>query len=74
MAEVPRDYEHALELDQKNDNTSWSYVNVTKHEKLEEYKVFIDKGKFHIAKIPQGYHRIRVHTIFDVKHDGRHRA
>ena len=72
--EVPRNYEHALELDRRNGNTSWSDANVTEHGKLGEYEVFLNKGKYHIAKIPQGYRQIKVHTIFDVKHDGRHQA
>ena len=44
------------------------------HEQLTEYNVFIDKGRFAGCKIPRGYQLIRVHTIFDVKVDGRHKA
>jgi hypothetical protein len=44
------------------------------HEQLSEYKVFINKGKFHEGNIPEGYRKIKVHTIFDVKHDGRNKA
>jgi len=49
-------------------------LNVMEHEQLSEYKVFINKGKFHEGNIPEGYCKIKVHTIFDVKHDGRHKA
>jgi hypothetical protein len=34
----------------------------------------LNKGEFHKGKIPEGYRKIKVHTIFDVKHDGRHKA
>ena len=63
-----------MELDKRNGNTLWSDANTLEHEKLREYKVFIDKGKYHVSKVPRGYRKISVHTIFDVKHDGRHRA
>jgi len=39
---------------------------------LHEYKTFKDLGKG--AKVPEGYHKIRVHLVFDVKHDGWHKS
>ena len=42
----------------------------TEHKQLDDYDVFIDKGKFAGCKIPRGFRLIRVHTIFDVKVDG----
>lgn len=48
-------------------------ANVTNQDKLNEYKVFIDICKFHVTKVPNGHHKIQVYTIFDVKHDSRHR-
>ena len=39
---------------------------------MTNYKVFKDIGKF--SPVPEGYKNIRVHMIYDVKHDGRHRA
>jgi hypothetical protein len=42
-------------------------------EQLDEYDTFIDKGKN--GKPPDNtYKKIRVHLIYDVKHDGRHKA
>ena len=41
---------------------------------LKEYEVFIDKGRFAGCRIPRGYQLIQIHTIFDVKIDGRHKA
>ena len=52
----------------------WRDENILEHKKLAEYDVFVDKGQFAENKIPKGYKRISVHTVFDVKHDGRHRA
>ena len=70
--EIPRDYQHAVELDRKNGNTKW--VDATKLEmsQLDEYKCFKDQGKG--IDIPNGFKKICVHLVFDVKHDGRHKA
>ena len=72
--EVPCNYKHTLELDKKNGNTKWFNTNVLEHKKLNEYEVFIEKGKYTILKIPCGYHKVRIHTVFDIKHNGQHRA
>jgi hypothetical protein len=37
---------------------------------LDDYSTFKDVGKV----IPDGYKKIRVHLVYDVKHDGRHKA
>ena len=39
---------------------------------MQDYVVFEDFGKD--APIPNGYENIRVHMIYDVKHDGRRQA
>jgi len=39
---------------------------------LHEYCTFKDLGKG--AKPPDGYRKIRVHLVFDVKHDGCHKS
>ena len=39
---------------------------------LDDYDCFHDQGKG--VNIPKGYKKIRVHLIYDVKHDGRHKA
>ena len=73
--EVPRDYRHAMQLDQRNGNTKWKRAVDTEYELVViEYEAFIDKGKFSIEKIPDGYKLIKVHMVFDVKPDGRHRG
>jgi hypothetical protein len=40
--------------------------------KLNDYDTFKDYG--HSGKPPIGYKKIRVHLIFAVKHDGRHKS
>jgi len=41
-------------------------------DQLNEYKTFKDLGKG--TKAPEGYRKIRVHLVFDVKHDSRHKS
>ena len=72
--EVPSNYTHAKQIDTKNDNHNWMKANKLEYEQLEEYDVFIDKGKFAGCRIPCGYQLIRIYIIFDVKVDERHKA
>ena len=48
--------------------------NKLEHKQLDDYDVFIDKGKFVGFRIPRGFRLTRVHTIFDVKVDGCHKS
>ena len=41
-------------------------------DQLNDYRTFRDLGKH--APAPKGYKKIRVHFVFAVKHDGRHKA
>ena len=72
--EVPKNYGETERLDIKNGSDNWKNENKLEHEQLKEYDVFTDKGRFTCCRIPCGYQLIRVHTIFDVKVDGRHKA
>lgn len=45
-----------------------------KMRQLSDYEVVSNQSKFCVAKIPKVYKKICVHTTFDVKHDGRHKA
>ena len=72
--EIPKNYANTERLGRRNGNDDWKKGNKLIHEQLKEYKVFTDKGKFADYRIPRGYQLIRVHTIFDVKVDGRHKA
>ena len=72
--EIPRNYEHAMVLDQKNKNTKWKDAVVLELTQIDEYQTFKDHGHYTKGKPPDGYKKIRVHLVFDVKHDGRHKA
>ena len=69
---VPRNHDQAMQLDERNGNTRWRDAEKLELKQIMEYKTFIDKGKK--AAILQGYKRIRVHFVYAVKHDGRHKA
>ncbi len=72
--EIPRNYEHAKFLDRRNGNTKWQDANKLEFEQLAEYQTFLDMGHSSTTKPPAGHKKIRVHLVFDVKHDGRHKV
>ena len=72
--EIPRNYQHGLLLDERNKNTKWKDAIVLELVQINEYKTFTDHGHHTKCKPPEGYKKIRVHFVFDVKHDGRHKA
>ena len=61
-----------MRLDEQNKTSKWSDATDLEMELMNEYTVFKDHG-LNVAP-PMGYKKIRVHLIYDVKHDGRHRA
>jgi hypothetical protein len=72
--EVPRNYVHAMQLDAKNKNHLWKDAADLEIKQIFDYQTFIDHGHHTKSKAPIGYKKIRVHFVFDVKHDGRHKA
>jgi hypothetical protein len=71
---VLKDYQHPVpRLDEKAGNTKWQDSS-TKLEmaQLDDYDTFKDYG--HSGRPPNGYKNIRVHLIFAVKHNGRHKS
>ena len=70
--EIPKNYKHALEIDKRIGNTLWQDATKLELESMAVYDVFKDQG--YKATSPPGYKTIRVHLIYDVKHDGRHKA
>ncbi|KAL7580569.1 hypothetical protein ACA910_003691 [Epithemia clementina (nom. ined.)] len=77
---VPRDYKEAMELDKANGNSKWYDAVQLEMSQIREYQVFEDRGKAiygankKIENAPKDHHKIRVHLVFAVKHDGRHKA
>lgn len=69
---VPRNHDQAMQLDDSNGNNKWAKAEDLERAQLFEYNCFKDLGKK--APIPAGYKKIRVHFVYDVKHDGRHKA
>ena len=70
--EIPRNYEDGVRLDKLYGNNKWQDATKLEMGQLHEYETFHDKG---IGTTPgEGYKKIRVHLVFAVKHDGRHKA
>ena len=61
-----------MELDKRNGSKRWADVTQLELDLMDSYSVFKDQRLN--ANIPEGYKFIHVHLIYDVKHDGRHRA
>ena len=63
--EVPRDWRHARQLQEKAGHTKWTDAEGKELGQLYDYETFIDKGL--TAPIPSGFRQIRVHFVYDVR-------
>jgi hypothetical protein len=72
--EIPRTYEQAKRIDEKNGNPLWGDVTILALNQIDKYVTFINKGHHSKVSPPAGFKRIRVHIVYDVKHNGRHKA
>ena len=77
---IPRNHSEALEFDKANKNSKWydatkaELDSIHSHEVFQKHeKVKYDKQK-KVVNAPPEYQKIRVHLIFAVKYDGRHKA
>ena len=70
--QVPRNHAEAVRIDEKHGNTKWIDTKKLEIKQLMDYELFKDLGKN--APVPEGYTKIPVHFVYDVKHDGRHEA
>ena len=61
-----------MQLDAKKGNKKWKEAVNTELSQIVEYETFEDKGKG--AKVPKDIKLIQCHFVFDVKHDGSHKA
>jgi hypothetical protein len=59
--EIPRTYEQAKQIDAKNGNILWGDATVLELNQIDEYMVITVR-------------QIRVHLVYEVKQDGRHKA
>ena len=77
---IPRNYMEAMPFDSENNNTKWYDAIKLEMESMIQYKVFKkwDKAILHkhkkVMNSPKGFHRIKVHLVFAVNFDGRHKA
>ena len=78
---IPKDYKQAPQLDEQNGKNKGYVATKLEMDQINEYMVFQDHGKAKIdpksrkvSNATEGYQKIRVHLIFAVKHDGRHKA
>ena len=71
---IPQDYAEAIHFDIKNSNTRWQDATKLEMQQLDDYHCFKDAGIAKDRTPPEGYKKIRVHLVFDVKHDGRHKS
>ena len=69
---VPRNHDQAMELDRRNGNTKWRDSEKLELKHIDEYQTFLDMGRN--GKLPIGYTKIKVHFVYAVKYDGRHKA
>ena len=70
--QAPRNYAEARALDAKNGNTRWAEAEDLELHQIYEYETFEDLGRG--ATPPHDYKRVDVHFVYDIKHDGRHKA
>ena len=70
--QIPSNHEEAMRLDKKNLNTKWADAEEKELACFREYEVFKDLGKN--GKPPAGYKPLKILIVYDVKHDGHHRA
>ena len=69
---IPNNHKEAMRFDQDNRNSNWKEAERLELSQVDKYDSFIDLGKG--TKPPDGYKRISVYMVYDMKHDGRYKA
>ena len=69
---VPTSVKGAYKLDEENGNKLWTDAIQKELNELMLYNTFrvLSRGE----RAPRGFHFVPMHLVFDVKHDGRHKA
>ena len=62
------------EASDRNGNNKWSEAINLEIQQQHEYDTCKDLGHKRHSSIPAGCKKIRAHFVFDIKHDGRHKA
>ena len=77
---VPRNYTEPLEFDKANNNSKLYDATKTELDSIHSYEVFqkhekaqYDKQRI-VMNAPPGYQKIRVHLVFALRYDDRHKA
>jgi hypothetical protein len=70
--QVPQNHNQAIRIDEGNGNHLWREAEETELKQIDEYDVFTDLG--FKADPPKDYKKIRVHMVYDIKHDLRRKA
>jgi hypothetical protein len=72
--EVPKNFHEAKRIDTIIGNNTWHDAISLELMQSDEYNDFADLGHRNEITAPEGCKKIRVHFVFDVKHDGRYKA
>ena len=70
--QVPHDHAEAMFLDQKNGNNKGAEAEAQEMKSFQEFGVFKDLGKG--GKPPEGYKKVKLIAVYDVKHDRWHKT
>ncbi len=70
--EVARDYPDAIDIDRRTGTSRYRKATDLELGQLTDYNSF--KPLAEGAEDPPGYKKIRCHLVYDIKHDGRHKA
>jgi len=71
---IPANYDESMAFDKANGNTKWQDATMLEMTQLFDYDCFEDSGIHGEAPNPEGYKRIRGRLLYDLKHDGCHKA
>ena len=72
--EIPKTYDQAIRLDDRIKNTACKGAIDLELNQINDYNALIDKGHHTKINMASEFKQKRVHFVFDVKHDGRHKA
>ena len=72
--ELPRynDYDHVTKLDKRNGNNFWSDAIELEIDQQNDYNTYEDLSLN--RKVPEEYKKIKVHFIFEIKLNSKHKA